>query len=100
MKYESVRWKSSGGDAMSTPLRPPSRNDTRKPNAHSIGVSKDSDARCIVPIQAKNLMPVGTAIRNDITEKNGSSTAPVANMWCAHTTADSIVMATVAPIIG
>ncbi len=34
----------------------------------------------MVPIQLKNFTPVGTAIRNDIIEKNGSSTAPVANM--------------------
>src|SRR5690242_11731622 len=100
MKYESVRWKSSGGEAISTPLNPPSRKDTRNPSDHSIGVSNETDPRTIVPIQAKNLMPVGTAIRNDMIEKNGSSTAPVANMWCAHTTADSMVIAIVAPIIG
>ena len=34
----------------------------------------------MVPIQLKNLMPVGTAISSDMAEKNGSSTAPVANM--------------------
>ncbi|SKV20865.1 Uncharacterised protein [Mycobacteroides abscessus subsp. abscessus] len=37
----------------------------------------------------KNLIPVGTAIRNVMKEKNGSSTAPVAYMWCAHTAIDS-----------
>ena len=41
---------------------------------HSIGVSNVSCPRHIVPIQLKNLMPVGTAIRNDIPEKNGLST--------------------------
>ncbi len=71
---------------------------TRKPTDHSIGVSKDSDPLHIVPIQLKNFTPVGTAIRKDRSEKNGSSTAPVANMWCAHTTADRPVMAMVAPI--
>ena len=29
-------------------------------------------------------------------EKNGSSTAPVANMWCAHTAVDRAAMRTVA----
>jgi hypothetical protein len=33
-----------------------------KPIDHSIGVSKVSCPRHIVPIQLKNLMPVGTAI--------------------------------------
>ena len=49
-----------------------------------------------MPIQLKNLMPVGTAIRNVMNEKNGSRTAPVTNMWCAHTAIDSAAMATVA----
>ncbi len=34
----------------------------------------------IVPIQLTNLMPVGTAIRNETAEKNGLLTAPVVNM--------------------
>src|ERR1051325_4088979 len=97
MKYESVRWKSSGGEAIRTPLMPPSRKVTRKPQDQSIGVSKESDPRHMVPIQLKNFTPVGTAMRNDISEKNGSSTAPVANMWCAHTTDESMVIAMVAP---
>ena len=42
-----------------------------------------------VPIQLTNLTPVGTAMRKLVAEKNGSSTAPVANMWCAHTAIDS-----------
>ena len=50
----------------------------------------------IVPIQLKNLMPVGIAIRNVMKEKNGSSTAPVAYMWCAHTATDSAAIASVA----
>ena len=50
----------------------------------------------MVPIQLKNLMPVGTAISIVMKEKNGSSTAPVANMWCAHTAIDSAAMASVA----
>ena len=51
----------------------------------------------MVPTQLKNLIPVGTAIRNVMNEKNGSSTAPVVNMWCAHTVMDSPAMASVAP---
>ena len=49
-----------------------------------------------MPIQLKNLIPVGTAIKNVMNEKNGSSTAPVANMWCAHTAIDSAAMLKVA----
>jgi hypothetical protein len=44
----------------------------------------------------KNFTPVGTAIRNVITLKNGSSTAPVVNMWCAHTVIDSPAIVKVA----
>lgn len=79
-KYESVTWKSTGGAASSTPDRPPNRKVTRKPTDHSIGVSKESDPPHTVPIQLKNFTPVGTAIRNEVSEKNGSSTWPVANM--------------------
>lgn len=51
----------------------------------------------IVPIQLKkNLMPVGTAIRNVMKLKKGSRTAPVAYMWCAHTATDSAAMPRVA----
>jgi hypothetical protein len=50
----------------------------------------------MVPIQLKNLTPVGTAIKNVMNEKKGSSTAPVANMWCAHTVIDSPAMAMMA----
>ena len=91
-----MTWKSSGGVASITPVRPPKRNVTRKPTENSIGVSKVSWPRHIVPIQLKNLMPVGTAMRNVVNEKNGSSTAPVANMWCAHTAIDSAPIASVA----
>ena len=52
-----------------------------------------------MPIQLTNLTPVGTAIRKLISEKNGSSTAPVAYMWCAHTADDSIAIASVANTI-
>ncbi len=39
----------------------------------------------MVPIQLKNLTPVGTAIRNDMPEKKPLATTPVVNMWCAQT---------------
>jgi hypothetical protein len=45
----------------------------------------------------KNFTPVGTAIRYVMKEKNGSRTAPVANMWCAQTVTDRPAMAMVAP---
>src|SRR5438874_2856891 len=63
------------------------------PRHHSMGVARRIDPRHIVPIQLKNLMPVGTAMRNDMNEKNGFSTAPVVNMWWAHTVIDSPAMA-------
>ena len=62
-----------------------------------MGVSKDMDPPHIVPIQLKNLTPVGTAIRNVMPEKNGRSTLPVTNMWCAHTAIERIAMPRVAP---
>ena len=68
----------------------------RKPRENSIGVSNVSFPFHIVPIQLTNLIPVGMAMRNVVSEKNGSSTAPVANMWCAHTAADSTVIDTLA----
>ena len=52
----------------------------------------------MVPIQLKNFTPVGTAMRNVMKEKNGSSTPPVTYMWCAHTVTDRPAMAMVAPI--
>src|SRR3954454_16937797 len=98
-KYESATWKSIGGLASMTPVRPPDRKVTMNPTENSIGVSKVTDPPHIEPIQLKNLMPVGTAIRNVMTEKNGSSTAPVVNMWCAHTVIDSAAMDSVASTI-
>ena len=78
------------------PVRPPNRNVTRKPIAHSIGVSNVSDPPHIVPIQLKNFTPVGTAISIVMIAKNGSSTWPVAYMWCAHTDTDRAPMPMVA----
>ena len=41
-------------------------------------------------------MPVGTAINRLRKEKKGRSTAPVVNMWCAHTPVDRAAIAIVA----
>ena len=56
-----------------------------KPSANSIGGSNRSCPRHSVASQMKNKTPVGIEINSVVTLKNGSSTAPVANMWCAHT---------------
>ena len=53
----------------------------------------------MVPIQLKILMPVGTAIRRLMIEKNGSRTTPVVNMWWAHTPSESAAIERVAKII-
>ncbi len=64
---------------------------------NSMAGSNASWPRQIVPTQLKNFTPVGTAIRKVMNEKNGSSTAPVVNMWCAHTVSDRPAIAIVAP---
>src|SRR5699024_2855324 len=89
-------WKSIGGEERITPVRPPNRKVARNPIDHSIGVSKVSFPRHIVPIQLKNFTPVGTAMSIDMMAKNGSSTAPVAYMWCAHTVIDRAAIPIVA----
>ena len=55
--------KSTGGEASSTPVTPPMRKAKRKPMENSMGVWKLSWPPHMVPIQLKNLMPVGTAMR-------------------------------------
>ena len=80
------------------PVNPPKRNVTRNPITHSMGVSKVTWPRHIVPIQLKNFTPVGTPIRNVIKEKKGSKTLPDANMWCAHTATERAEIAIVAAI--
>ena len=66
------------------------------PMHHSIGTGNRSRPPHIVPTQLKILIPVGTAIRSDSSEKNGRLTSPVVNMWCAHTPIDSAAIATTA----
>ncbi|CAB4652114.1 unannotated protein [freshwater metagenome] len=80
------------------PVNPPNRNVIRKPITNSIGVSNVTDPRHIVPIQLKNLTPVGTPIKNVMNEKNGSSTWPLAYIWCAQTATDNAAIAIVAAI--
>ena len=80
------------------PVIPPNKKVTRKPKTQSIGVSKVTWPLHMVPIQLKNLTPVGTPIKKVINEKNGSSTWPLANIWCAHTATDSAEIAIVAAI--
>ncbi len=77
-------------------MTPPIRKFSRKPIENSIGTRRTELAPHIVPIQLKNLTPVGTAIVNVIAEKKGLSTTPVVNMWCAHTPVESAPIARVA----
>eukprot|EP01110_Echinostelium_bisporum_P000293 TRINITY_DN10686_c0_g1_i1.p5 TRINITY_DN10686_c0_g1~~TRINITY_DN10686_c0_g1_i1.p5 ORF type:complete len:86 (+),score=6.03 TRINITY_DN10686_c0_g1_i1:430-687(+) len=79
-----------------TPVRPPNRKVVKKPIAKSIGVSKLNEPPHMVPIQLKNFTPVGTAIVKVMKEKNGRETAPVTNMWWAHTDTDRPPIARVA----
>ncbi len=92
-KYVSWAWKSIGGEATMTPVIPPIVNVYRSPIIHSIGTPSLIEPRHIVAIQLKILIPVGTAIRSDMIEKNGSCTQPVVNMWCAHTAIDRLAIA-------
>src|SRR6202022_3383048 len=92
-KYESCAWKSIGGEATITPVTPPSRKFSRNPIENSIGVWNEIEPRHIVAIQLKNFTPVGTAIKNETKLKNGLLTAPVVNMWCAHTPIESPAIA-------
>src|SRR3954452_23164942 len=95
-KYESETWKSIGGAASRKPDRAPNRNVTRKPHTEIIGGAKRHWLRHMVPIHTKTFMPVGTAMRKLRKLKNGSSTWPVTNMWCAHTLIDSAPISSVA----
>src|ERR1700683_1912249 len=85
-----------GGDASITPVRPPNKKANRKPIENSIGVLNEICPPHIVPIQLKNLIPVGTAMSSDKSEQNGRSTVEGVNMWCAQTPVDSAAMAIVA----
>ena len=88
----SVIAKSIAGEAAQTPLIPPIRNIAMKPSAKSMGGSNRSLPFQSVPSQMKKSTPVGIEISSVVTLKNGSSTAPVANMWCAQTLNESAVI--------
>ena len=60
------------------------------------GVESVSWPRNIVKTQLNIFTPVGTAMKNVISAKNGRNTAPVVNMWCAHTEKPSAPMPAVA----
>ena len=62
-KYVSWVAKSIGGEARKIPVTPPRKNVTRKPTAEEHGRVELHRPRHIVPIQLKNLIPVGTAMR-------------------------------------
>ena len=79
-----------------TPVRPPNTKLTRKPRLQSIGVSKVTEPRHIVPIQLNIFTPVGTAISIVVKAKNGNSTWPVTYMWWAQTVIERAAMAIVA----
>ena len=63
-----------------------------KPRAKSMGGSKRSLPFRRVNSQLKNSTPVGMEISSVVALKNGSSTAPVANMWWAQTVNDNAVI--------
>jgi hypothetical protein len=84
--------KSIAGEAAHTPSIPPIRNSAMNPSAKSMGTSKRSFPFHRVPNQTKNKTPVGIEISSVVMLKNGSSTAPVANMWCAQTVNESAVI--------
>src|SRR5699024_10305768 len=90
-------WKSSTGEDRITPVRPPKMKVVRKPSVNSIGVSKVSEPRHMVPTQLKNFTPVGTAMSIVMKAKKSSITAPVVYMWCAQTVTDSAAIEIVAP---
>src|SRR5947209_18867396 len=84
--------KSMAGDAIHTPSMPPIRNMAMKPRAKSIGGSSRILPFHRVANQMKNSTPVGMEIISVVMLKNGSSTAPVANIWWAHTGNDRDVI--------
>src|SRR6266536_3059748 len=91
-QYVSVMAKSTAGEAIHTPSIPPIRNMATKPRAKSMGGSSRILPFHNVASQLKNNTPVGMEIISVVMLKNGSSTAPVANMWWAQTVKDRAVI--------
>src|SRR5579875_3828104 len=73
-----------GGWPSITPVKPPTRKLTRNPKANSMGESSRTDPRNMVPVQLKNLIPVGTEMSKVRMAKKGSSTAPVVYVVRPH----------------
>src|SRR5262245_4652924 len=97
MKYESLRYQSTGNAARKIPVRPPNVNSARKPSEKSIGESKMRFPRHVVASQLKILIPVGTATTIDEIMKKPSRPipSPAVNMWCAHTSIEKNAIASV-----
>src|SRR5438477_979124 len=83
--------KSMAGDAIHTPSMPPIRNMGTKPSENSMGGSKRIFPYHNAASQMKKSTPVGMEIISVVMLKKGSSTAPVVNMWWAHTENDNAV---------
>jgi len=77
----------------------PTRNVNKNPSAINIAVENQTSPRHIVPIQLNILIPVGTAMRRLMMEKNGKRTVPVVKHVVSHTPRESAPMVIVAKII-
>ena len=64
---------------------PPMTNTTRNPTTISIAVVSQIEPRHMVASQLNTLMPVGTAMMNDMIENQYRLIWPVVNMWWAQT---------------
>src|SRR4051794_35204764 len=97
MKYVSCTYQSTGKIATMTPEIPPITNWAGSAAAKERGGFITIRPRHRVAIQLKILIPVGTAIANDDSMKNASTTVDSgsANMWCAHTSMPRNAIATV-----
>ena len=80
-----MTWKSIGAEARNTPVIPPMTNTTRNPTTISIAVVSQIEPRHMVASQLNTLMPVGTAMMNDMIENQYRLIWPVVNMWWAQT---------------
>src|SRR3990170_968589 len=77
-----VACQSIGGEAMATPLKPPTTNSIRKATAKSIGVAKCIFPPHMVAVQFNTFIPVGIAINMLAIAKKALKTLPrpTANM--------------------
>ena len=93
--------QSTGKTARKIPVMPPIRNVPMPPTQNSRGTRNSIVPRHSVASQLKIFTPVGTAITNELSMKNASTTVAlgVANMWCAHTSIPRNAIAAVAAAI-